>query len=275
MANLAGRTGIVYIASLLLEDCEDAWVNGTNGTASLETSATLVKVGSGSCKIVGSSVVNGDYIAYESISSTDVSTYTHLLFWARCAATIAAADVRIILDHDAGAPAAPQAEVDVPALTANVWKYCHGTEVSGKELSNASAAVVIGAEWNANQTDTTLYFDDIRAAKTIAGIKSWTLDYTVDMLDTTDFADGAATNNARTFIPGLSSWSGTFEGVKDGAPLTLFSQVGLELAESTTVTQMWLGNVVIMGIHPNVATDGLVTYTYDYQGVGELVEASA
>ncbi|KKL23155.1 hypothetical protein LCGC14_2428270, partial [marine sediment metagenome] len=84
-----------------------------------------------------------------------------------------------------------------------------------------------------------------------------------------------ATNNARTFIPGLSSWSGTFEGVKDGAPLQVFSQTSLELAESATVTQMWLGNVVITGIHPNVSADGLVTYTYDYQGVGELVEASA
>ena len=273
MANLAGRTGIVYIASLLLEDCEDDWVDGTNGSSDPETSD--VKVGSGSVKITGSSVVNGNILAYEQMASThNLSTYTHVLCWAKCNATLVANDLRLALD-DTSACASPETLLEFPALTQDVWKYCHLTPVGSDPMADSTAADYIGLEWNANQQDKIVYLDDIRAVKTVAGIKSWTLDYTVDMLDTTDFADGAATNNARTFIPGLARWSGTFEGVKDGAPLTIFSQVGLELAESATVTQMWLGNVVIMGIHPNVAADGLVTYTYDYQGVGALEGASA
>ena len=108
-----------------------------------------------------------------------------------------------------------------------------------------------------------------------AGIRNWSLDYTVDILDTTDFADGAATNAPRTFIAGLSRWSGSFEGLKEDAPLALFSQIGLDLAESATATQAWIGNAILTGIHPSVAIDGAVTYTYDFQGVGELIEASA
>ena len=108
----------------------------------------------------------------------------------------------------------------------------------------------------------------------IAGIRNWTLDYTVDMLDTTDFADGAATNAARTFLPGLSQWSGTFEGLKDGAPQALgfASSVTLKLEEDTTY--YWQGSAFISGIHPNVAVDGVITYTYDFQGTGELTEST-
>ena len=107
----------------------------------------------------------------------------------------------------------------------------------------------------------------------IAGIRNWTLDYTVDMLDTTDFADGAATNAARTFIPGLSGWSGTFEGFKDGAPqgLGFSSSITLKLEEDGTY--FWQGSAYITGIHPNVAVDGVITYTYDFQGTGELTES--
>ena len=107
----------------------------------------------------------------------------------------------------------------------------------------------------------------------IAGIRNWTLDYTVDMLDTTDFADGAATNSARTFLPGLSGWSGTFEGLKDGAPqgLGFSSSVTLKLEEDGTY--FWQGSAYITGVHPNVAVDGVITYTYDFQGTGELTES--
>lgn len=105
-----------------------------------------------------------------------------------------------------------------------------------------------------------------------AGIRSWTLDYTVDTLDTTDFADGAATNAARTFIAGLSQWSGTFEGLKDGAPYALtFDGSALQtikLEEDGSLN--WSGECLITGIHPNVSVDGVVTYTYDFQGTGAL-----
>jgi len=110
----------------------------------------------------------------------------------------------------------------------------------------------------------------------IAGCRSWSIDYMVDMLDTTDFADGAATNSARTFLPGLSQWSGSFEIVKDGAPMALGTSatpVTLKLEEATTT--FWQGSAFITGIHATNSVDGLVMYTMDFQGTGELTESAA
>ena len=95
------------------------------------------------------------------------------------------------------------------------------------------------------------------------------------MLDTTDFIDGAAANAARTFLPGLSTWSGSFDVVKDSAPTALGTSstaVAIELEENASIK--WTGSVYITGVHPSVSADGLVIYTYDFQGTGELTEAS-
>ena len=113
------------------------------------------------------------------------------------------------------------------------------------------------------------------ASGDIAGVRSWTLDYAVDMLDTTDFIDGAATNAARTFLPGLSTWSGSFDVVKDSAPQALGTSstaVAIELEENASIK--WTGSVYITGVHATTSADGLVIYTYDFQGTGELTEAS-
>lgn len=114
------------------------------------------------------------------------------------------------------------------------------------------------------------------AGTEITGVKSWTLDYTVDMLDTTDFADGGTTPYPRTFLPGLSSWSGTFDVVKGSAPQALgvsSTPINLNLEEVDNTTY-WRGSAFITGIHASTAVDGLVTYTYDFQGTGELTEAA-
>ena len=116
----------------------------------------------------------------------------------------------------------------------------------------------------------------VKATADVTGCKNWTLDYTVEMLDTTDFADGDAANAARTFLPGLSNWSGSFSGYKDGQPLPFgFSDaIALVMEEDTAGTQ-WTGSAFITGIHASVSVDGLVEYTYDFQGTGALTEASA
>jgi len=269
MSHLAGKSGNIYVADLLLEDCEDAWNSGTHGTASLET--TIIKVGAGSSKVVMSSVVNGDVVMYETMGAAkDISAYTHILCWVRASAITAAADLRIGIGTTA-AGASPTTLVDIPALAANTWKYCHCTEVTGSEMADTSAGTIIGLEMNANAANITVYLDDIRAAKNVAGIRSWAIDYVVDTLEVTDFASAGY----KEYIIAGSGWSGTFEGYKDGAPLTIGSQYGIELAESATTTQMWLGNAIITGVHASVSQDGVISYSYDFQGTGNLTVASA
>lgn len=111
------------------------------------------------------------------------------------------------------------------------------------------------------------------AASAVAGINAWALDYTTDMLETTDFsASGIA-----SYIPGVSRWSGTFSGYKDGAPLAVVatggSTVSLFLVEDSTTN--WSGLAYISGVHPTANHDGLVSYAYDFQGTASLVVASA
>jgi hypothetical protein len=271
MAHLAGKSGSVYVATTLIDNCEDAWVNGTNGTASLET--TIIKVGSGSSKVVmGASITNGDIVMYEAIAAgaTNYSSFTHALCWARSSSTTSAADLRLVIDKDSGAPASPETLLDFPILTANTWKYCHLTNVTDYEISKSTAGLTVGLEMNANAAQLTVYLDDIRAAKNIAGINTWTLDYTSDALETTDFADAGV----KSYVIGGSGWTGTFAGYKDGVPLSIGEQYGIELAESATTTQMWLGTIFITGVNPTVGHDGVVSYSYTFQGTGDLTVAS-
>ena len=110
------------------------------------------------------------------------------------------------------------------------------------------------------------------AAATVAGIKSWSVDYVSDALETTDFGD----SGHRTYIPGLDGWSGSFEGFKDGAPHIVVNHTAIiELRESTFSTQKWTGIAIITGAHPTVDVDGVVGLSYDFQGTGALVSPTA
>ncbi len=270
MAHLAGKDGNVFIANYLLEDCEDAWNSGTNGTAALES--TIIKVGNGSAKCtIGAGIQVGDVIMYETMASArDVSTYSHILCWAYSVPTTASDDYRIGLGT-AAAGATPTTLVTIPALTAVTWQYCHCTVVGGSPFSATTAGTIIGLESNANGTNgDIIYLDDIRAAKNIAGINTWSLDYTTDSLETTDFASAGI----KSYIIGGSGWAGSFAGYKDGAPLSMGEIYGVELAESATTTQMYLGNIIITGVHPSVGSDGIVSVSYDFIGTGALSVAS-
>ena len=107
----------------------------------------------------------------------------------------------------------------------------------------------------------------------VTGIKSWTLDYTVSVVDTTDFADAGV----RSIVPSVSQWSGSFEGYKDGTAIALGTTnlVALQLQETQTTAEKWTGNAFITGVHPSVSYDGTVNYAYDFEGTGALVAPTA
>ncbi|KKM73414.1 hypothetical protein LCGC14_1410690 [marine sediment metagenome] len=112
---------------------------------------------------------------------------------------------------------------------------------------------------------------EVDTGSSVTGIKSWTLDYTVDALETTDFSVAGV----KSFIVGGSGWSGSFEGFKDGAPQGLAgASISLSLKESQTASQKWTGTAFITGIHPSTASDGVVSISYDFQGTGALTVAT-
>jgi len=106
----------------------------------------------------------------------------------------------------------------------------------------------------------------------VSGMKSWTVDYTVDALDSTDFADAGV----KAYIAGLSGWSGSFEGYKDGAPdLTPGTKYVLHLREGTLTTERYTGTALITGLHGSGSVDGVVTQSYDFVGDGALTVPTA
>ncbi len=109
------------------------------------------------------------------------------------------------------------------------------------------------------------------AGATIAGMKSWTIDYVTDAIETTDFADAGV----KSFIAGISGWSGNFEGYKDAAPTAIGAEIALILKESTDATQQYTGQAILTGIHETVTIGGVVTEAYDFQGTGALVVPTA
>lgn len=105
----------------------------------------------------------------------------------------------------------------------------------------------------------------------VAGIKSWKLDFTYDALEGTGFDS----IGVKVYKSGLRGWSGSFEGYKDGVPLTIGTEIALDLEESQTGGQLYTGQAIITGLHPSVSTDGLAVVSYDFQGTAGLVIATA
>jgi len=105
----------------------------------------------------------------------------------------------------------------------------------------------------------------------VAGIREWSMDYTVNIIDGRGFDDACEPHP----IVGMRNWEGNFRGPKDGAPMALFTTGAFVFQESTTTGQRWTGSAILTGIHPTVSVDGLVEYAYDFVGIGTLTIATA
>jgi hypothetical protein len=110
-----------------------------------------------------------------------------------------------------------------------------------------------------------------QAGGTIAGIKSWQLDYEYDTHESSGFDN----SGVKAFKVGASGWSGSFEGYKDGAPLTIGTEVALVLKESQTATQQFSGQAIITKLGAKTGHNELSTYTYAFQGTGVLTIPTA
>ena len=107
----------------------------------------------------------------------------------------------------------------------------------------------------------------VKAAATVAGIKSWTIDLVFDTGETTSFDDVGV----KAYLPLGSGWSGTFEGYKTTFPLTIGSVVlACEFLETQTINQLFIGAIIVTGLHASTGHDGIVSYAYDFQGTGAL-----
>ena len=260
---IPGKVGNVYSSALLVEDCEDVWVAGT---AASVISVVTGKVGT-YCVRDTTTTLGASALMMTEVVSKNLTTYDGIYFWFRSSVNTSAGDLALLLDDNDLCPT-PLEVLNTPAFTATTWKQCFARLSDPSLLGGINS---IGMRQVTDLADGTFDIDDVQALKEIDGIKSWTLDYTSDTLDVKDFDDAGV----KAYIVGGSGWSGSFEGYKDTTPLGIGAEVYLVLGESTTAYQNWIGKAIITACHPFTSHDGIVTYSYDFQGTGELQSPDA
>ena len=260
MAHESGKNGGVYGNSLVIHACQVAW-NDFNG-AGCAASTTTGKVGALCSRITTTAVGATTLMAAEDVA-LDLSTYEAAIWWGRSSVITALGDLHIHISETADCAAVDES-LDWPVMAAATWKQCFGLFTGA--TTTRDVTVSVGLTQVVDLADATFDVDDFRAVSEILGIKSWSLEYTASMLDVTDFANSGVS----AFIPGITEWHGSFEGYKEGVPMAIGAEVYLVLGETSVGTQVWLGKAIITNARPNVDHDGLVSYSYDFQGTGSL-----
>ena len=263
MAHIHGKGGDVYGTAIVVDDCEDSWAEG-GADAGSTPSTTAGKVGTNAARATTVAVGSSAILMNEVVASTDYSTYACAVFWARSSvASIAAGDLQLRVD-DTAQTASPLESLDFGSMaTASTW-YRHLKKFTTPAA--LTAIISIGLGQVTDLADGTFDIDDVRFLKQVAGINTWSLSYTGEAVETTDFAD----NGVKTYIAGASGWSGSFSGYKDGAPLGINTEVVMAFQESTATGGSYIGNVLITDQSADVSSDGVITYSYTFQGTGDL-----
>ncbi len=101
------------------------------------------------------------------------------------------------------------------------------------------------------------------------GMRDWTIDYTADTVEVTDFGDAGV----KQFLATLTGWSGSFNGFGQpgwaGAAAVGTKYLGSFFISASTGSS-YTGSVLITGASPGVAVDGAAMVSYTFQGTGAI-----
>lgn len=163
-----------------LHNCDAVWDELVDGdvTASLETSATIVKEGTGCLKlVVAAGCGAGDILATDSITSQDISECNEVEIWIRSSVALTAGYLQLLLDNTASC-ASPVETLNIPATSANTWTR-HVITLANP--GSDTAIISVGIKMVTDVGAFTLYVDYIRAVdsesriyKTLAD-EHWTI----------------------------------------------------------------------------------------------------
>ena len=112
----------------------------------------------------------------------------------------------------------------------------------------------------------------------VAEVRSYSIETTADTLEDTTMGD-----TARTFLPSLTSWSGTLDCLWDETDTTgqMAADVGSSIAitvypeGAATGAMRYSGTAIITGKSITGSYDGMVEASISFQGTGALTEATA
>ncbi len=142
-----------------IEDCDAVWT-GVDTDVTQAVDNDDYQEGSGSIVFtVGAGISDGDVIAHKTITSFDLSPYKKVSFWIKVSSAVAAADLCLRLDNNAGCTS-PLETISLPAITADTWTF---VECTLANPASDTAIISVGFEYNANKKANTIKIDDIRA----------------------------------------------------------------------------------------------------------------
>ncbi len=110
----------------------------------------------------------------------------------------------------------------------------------------------------------------------ITEVTSWSLDLTRDVVESTVMND-----TARSYVPGLVSFSGSFDFMLDAEAPSAQTGVDLDSASELAftfeavkddATATYSGNGLVTGKSISVEIEGMVTVSVTFQGTGAITE---
>lgn len=226
--------------------------------------------------------------AYNTVSAVDLSMYEALTFYIRSNTAIAAGALYLCLSTDAAtittAYSARKEKLLLPAIPKTTMTA--DTPDNGDEFdedkwvrvclklaapSSDTAITAIGFWWDAAITAdpgaVNLYVQGLRGMHSFEGRTGFSISETVDEVDVTDYES----KFTREFNTTFSAWTCSIEGHKEGAPpLDKGRKYVLAIAETDTIGQVFIGNVLYTGFNPSGTFSESVKYPYSFRGDGAL-----
>ena len=146
------------VDSTTITNCNAVFDEAIDSDFTVTADTQIKKQGTASNKMVVAVGATGGELATDSITSKDISKYDYIEFWIKSTVATSAGNIKIHLDNTANC-ASPLESADVPALTADTWKFVR-VALSNPELN--TAIISVGLEYDADIGACTIWLDDIR-----------------------------------------------------------------------------------------------------------------
>lgn len=112
-------------------------------------------------------------------------------------------------------------------------------------------------------------------ASVIAYVRDWTVDYSAELFDVSNFDESSG---GRSRISGIPDWTGSFSAyfTSGNAAVTPGTSGAAVFRTSATGTaDLLYGGVILMGYTITTPVDGPVAHNYTFQGIGTPAQTTA
>ena len=145
------------IDSTSITNCNSVFDESVDSDFTVTADTEDKKQGTASNKMVVAVGASAGDLVTDSIASKDISKYDYIEFWIKSTVATSAGNIKIHLDNTANC-ASPLESADVPALTADTWKFVR-VALSNPELN--TAIISVGLEYDADIGACTIWLDDV------------------------------------------------------------------------------------------------------------------